>query len=61
MSEMIGIEEIMKELDISKQKGYKIIRQLNKELEEEGYITLPSKVPRSYWRKRFYCENKTNQ
>lgn len=34
-------------LGISKGHAYKIIRQLNKELEDNGYIVVSGKIPRA--------------
>lgn len=39
---------------VSKGHAYKIIRQLNKELEDSGYIIVFGKIPRVYWDKKFY-------
>jgi prophage antirepressor-like protein len=41
-------------LDISRTKAYAIIRQLNAELEKEGYITIAGKVSRKRFEERFY-------
>lgn len=45
MSEMLGV---------SVGHAYKIIRNLNKELEREGFLVLSGKVPRAYFEKRWY-------
>lgn len=41
-------------LSVSKTHAYKIIRQLNQELEEQGYITTPGRVPKAYFEERCY-------
>ena len=51
---MMTVDDVTQELGVSKQKGYRIIRQLNKELEDAGYMTVQAKVPRTYWHERFY-------
>ena len=51
---MMTVDDVAQELGVSKQKGYRIIRQLNKELEDAGYMTVQAKVPRTYWCERFY-------
>ena len=33
------VDDVAEELSVSKSKAYKIVRQLNKELEEKGIIT----------------------
>ena len=40
------------ELSVSKSKAYKIVRQLNKELEEKDIITVAGRVCTSYFRKK---------
>lgn len=51
---MMTVEDVAQELGVSKQKGYRIIRQLNEELAAAGYMTVQAKVPRTYWSERFY-------
>ena len=51
---MLTADDIAKELNCSKSYAYKLLRQLNKELAEQGYITLAGKVPKAYWAKKFY-------
>lgn len=51
---MMNVHDVMRELGVSKSKAYEILRQLNKELERDGYKTLAGKVPRPYWEKKFY-------
>lgn len=46
-------------LDISVGQSYKIIRQLNQELEKAGYLTLQGKVSRRYFEKRWYGGEET--
>ncbi len=41
-------------LEISTSKAYKIIRQLNNELEEKGFITIHGKISKPYFESRFY-------
>mgnify|MGYP000026082572 FL=1 len=47
-------EDIARELDVSKPFAYKIIRELNIELKEKGYITISGKLSRKYFEERFY-------
>jgi len=49
-----GAEEVAELLRISKAKSYAIIRDLNKELEQKGFITISGKVPRKYLEERCY-------
>lgn len=39
-------------LDRSENYAYKLIKQLNEELEAQGYIVIRARVPRSYFEKR---------
>lgn len=46
-------DELVDTLGVS--KGiYQIIRQLNDELAEQGYIKIAGKCPRKYFEKRYY-------
>ena len=37
---MMDVNDVVKELGVSKSKAYQILRQLNKSLEEEGYSSI---------------------
>lgn len=47
-------EEVARELEVSKSYAYKLIQQLNDELQEKGYITISGRVNRQYFRERLY-------
>ena len=51
---MVTAQDVVDMLGVSKGYAYKIIRQLNKELEDSGYIVVSGKIPRAYWDKKFY-------
>jgi len=51
---MMTADDVAKELGISKGHAYKLIRQLNGELEQAGYIIVSGKVPRAFWDKKFF-------
>ncbi len=51
---MVTEQDIVDMLCVSKGHAYKIIRQLNRELEDSGYIVVSGKIPRAYWDKKFY-------
>lgn len=51
---MMDAEDVANELGISKGHAYKVIRQLNVELEKSGFIIVAGKVPRAFWEKKFY-------
>lgn len=49
----ISVKEICKTLSVSESKAYSIVRELNKELSDKGYMVLPD-VSRKYIEERFY-------
>ena len=49
--------EIMGILGIGRSKAYEVVRQLNEELEKDGYNVIKGKVPVRYFQKKYYgCE-----
>ena len=46
------VEDVARELDVSKSYAYKIVQKLNKELEAKGYITISGRVNRQYFLER---------
>ena len=46
------VEDVARELDLSKSYAYKIVQKLNKELEAKGYITISGRVNRQYFLER---------
>ena len=46
--------DICELLEVKQTSAYEIIGNLNKELEDQGYLTLRGKVPTKYFVKRFY-------
>ena len=54
---MMTADEIADELGVSKGKAYKVIRDLNAELEQMGFIVISGKIPRAYWEKKFFRYN----
>ena len=59
--EFITVNEIRQVLGIGRSKAYELIKRMNKELEAQGYITIPGKVPLGYFRKRLYCSASDNE
>ena len=47
-------DEVARELEVSESYAYKLIQQLNGELQEKGYITIAGRVNRQYFRERLY-------
>lgn len=55
MSEkFIRAEELAEIMEISVPYAYKIIKQLNQELDAKGYITITGRVNREYFNERVY-------
>lgn len=50
----LNAADVAAELGSSKAYAYKLIRILNRELEERGYITMPGKVSRNYFNEKIY-------
>lgn len=50
----LNAEEVAERLEISKPFAYKVIRDLNEELGEQGYITISGRVSAKYFEERFY-------
>ena len=50
----IKAEEITKELGVSKPYAYKLIRKLNEELKNKGFITISGKVSRQFFEEKIY-------
>ena len=46
---LMTADEVASELNVSKNYAYKIIRRMNKELQEKGYYTVAGKVNRKYF------------
>lgn len=51
---LMDAEDVANELGISRGHAYKVIRQLNEELEKSGFIIVAGKIPRAFWKKKFY-------
>ncbi len=47
-------EEVQEDFGVSRAKAYNMIRQLNEELEQAGYMIVPGRVSRKYYLERTY-------
>lgn len=55
---MLSANEVAELLGISNSYAYKVIDQLNRELEKSGYLTIRGKVDSLYLIKRYFpCES----
>lgn len=53
----ITAQELQTIMGISRGKAYDIIRGCNKELKEQGFITVAGKLPIAYLEKKYYGFN----
>ncbi len=53
----ITAQELQTIMGISRGKAYEIIRSCNKELKEQGFITIAGKLPIAYLEKKYYGFN----
>lgn len=52
--ELLGVEEVMKLLKLTtKDSAWKVIRDLNKELKEKGFLVRKGSVSKRYFRERY--------
>ena len=49
---LMTADEVAKELNVSKNYAYKVIRRMNEEMREQGYYTVAGKVNRKYFMMR---------
>ena len=54
MIRFMRASEVAKELSVSTSFAFKIIKQLNAELKEKGYITIPGRINHQYFYERLY-------
>lgn len=52
----MSAKELAATLDVSLSKAYKLIAILNQELADQGFLTIPGKIPVTYMRERFYLK-----
>ena len=60
-NKFICAEEVAQELSVSKPYAYKLIKRLNDELKEKGFITISGRVNRQYFNERLYGMGKGGQ
>ena len=54
----ISAKEVAKELEVSDSYAYRLIRQLNAELEQKGFVAVvKGKISRKYFEERVYGMN----
>lgn len=48
------VQDVMDELEVSEPYAYKLIRQMNKEMKEQGYHIIPGRIDRKFFYEHFY-------
>ena len=52
------VEEVAAELRVSKSKAYQIVRELNAELQKQGYLTVAGRVNATFFHKKVSATNR---
>jgi DNA-binding IclR family transcriptional regulator len=56
------VDDVARELSISKSYAYKIVQRLNSELRELGYLTISGRISKEYFMKKVcYSEQKSRK
>ena len=50
----VRAEEVAGALGISKPYAYKLVREMNEELKQKAFLTIPGRVSRRYFEEKFY-------
>lgn len=51
----VDVKDVQEIMGISQSKAYRVIRQLNSELEANGYLTVQGRVSRNFFETRVYA------
>lgn len=57
---MLGVEDLEEILGRKSSYCYRVMRELNKELEEQGYYTINGKIPAKYFYERLGIDSEEN-
>ena len=60
-NQFMRAEEVARELEVSRSYAYRLIKQLNAELREKGYMTIAGRVNRLYFQERLYGTSNQNE
>ena len=52
----IFASEVSERLSVSRAYGYRIVKRLNEELKEQGYLTIDGRTSRRYFDEKFYLK-----
>lgn len=56
----VKVEDLAKELDISKPFAYKLVKEMNEELKKKGFMTIAGRVSRQFYEEKFYGMKQIN-
>ena len=51
---IVNAHEVSQLLGVSQSKAYQIIKKMNDDLREDGYLTIAGKVSRAYFNEKWY-------
>lgn len=51
--QIMNVKDVMAILEVSESKAYSILRELNKDLSERGFITISGKVPTTFFEEKY--------
>ena len=53
-AQFITAAEVAEIMGVSRTKAYQIVRDMNNELKDQGYLTINGKCPLRYFHQKFY-------
>lgn len=53
-AQFITAAEVAEIMGISRTKSYELVREMNRELKAQGYLTIAGKCPIQYFKKKYY-------
>lgn len=53
-TEMVRADEVAERLGISRTSAYSVIKELNRELADKGYMTVSGRVSKDYFEQRYF-------
>ena len=53
----ISVQEVAEELGVSKSYAYRVVKQLNEELKQQGYLTVAGRVILTVFAVELWCLN----
>lgn len=56
----VTASEVAEELGVSKPFAYKLVKQMNEELDQQGFITIAGRVSRNYFQEKICGMKKAN-